>query len=223
MIDVRTSGRAYEQRGIVYVKTERPAVDNLSDEVTVVWHDKRLRSVEQLNLAWLLMTWIGDHQGMTKEEVYEQQCYEYSSVIGKEFHLSTATVTEASGFINILLGIVIKEGVIRSRPLYEICDDITYAVYISLYYKKCCVCGRNNADLHHVDQIGMGYNRKTKPQIGDRVLSLCREHHAEYHNRGYTDFCGRYHLEPVRLDERLAKLYGVKAEDKTDNKRQMSA
>ena len=209
MIDVRTNGRAYEQRGIVYVKTERPAVDNLSDEVTVVWHDRRLRSVEQLNLAWKLMTYIGDHQGMTKEEVYEQQRFEFASLLGKDFHLSTATVVEASGFINILIGIIIKEGVIMPKPLYELCDDITYAVYISLYYKKCCVCGRSNADLHHCDQVGMGYNRLTKPQIGNMVLPLCREHHAEYHNRGYTDFCERYHLVPVKLDERLAKVYGL--------------
>ena len=206
---ISTEGRVYEQRGKVYVLTSRPAIDHLSDEVTVQWHDSRMRSNEQNNLAWKLMTYIGDHQGMSKDEVYEQQRFQFSAVCGSDFHLSSATVQEASAFINVLIGIIIKEGVIMPRPLWEICDDISYAVYISMYYKKCCVCGRNGADLHHVDQIGMGYNRQTKPQIGDRVLPLCREHHMEYHTRGYTEFCERYHLEPVQLDDRLAKVYGL--------------
>jgi hypothetical protein len=206
---ITTIGKAYEQRDGVYIKTTRPGVANLSDEVTVQWHDKRLRSDEQNKLAWKLMTFIGDHQGMTKYEVYEQQRFEFSAVLGQDFHLSRATMRDASTFINILVGVVIKEGVQMPMPLYEFCDDITYAVYVSMYYKKCCVCGRKNADLHHVDAVGMGYNRDTKPQIGNRVLPLCREHHMEFHNIGVTAFNTKYHLEPVRLDERLAKVYGL--------------
>ena len=38
---ITTSGRAYEQRGVVYVKTTRPAADHLADDVAVVWHDAR--------------------------------------------------------------------------------------------------------------------------------------------------------------------------------------
>ena len=136
---ITTDCRAYEQRGIVYIKTSRPGVDHLSDEVTVQWHDSRLRTNEQNNLAWKLMTYIGDHQGQSKEEVYEQQRFQFSAVQGSDFHLSTATVREASAFINVLVGIIIKEGVQMPKPLWEICDDISYAVYVSLYYKKCCV------------------------------------------------------------------------------------
>lgn len=204
---IQTNGKVYEKNGVVYIKTNRPPVDNLSDEVAVTWHDSRHISPRQLKLAWQLMTYIGDQRGDTKEDVYEQQRFELAYLLGDDFHLSTASMKDASTFINILIGIIIKEGVIMPEPLRNICDDITYALYISLYYRKCCVCGRSNADLHHIDAIGMGYNRKTKPQIGDRVLSLCREHHSEYHNVGYTEFMSKYHLEPVRMDERLAKIY----------------
>lgn len=44
---IQTEGRVYEQRGVVYVKTSRPAVDNLSDDVIVVWQDSRNRTAEQ--------------------------------------------------------------------------------------------------------------------------------------------------------------------------------
>lgn len=209
---ITTQGRVYERGGQVYILTSRPAVENLSNDVTVQWHDVRMRTNEQNRLAWKLMGYIGDHQGMSREEVYEQQRFEFSAVIGQEFHLSMATVRDASAFINVLTGIIIKEGVQMPRPIYEICDDISYALYISMYYKKCCICGRRGAELHHVDAIGMGYNRQTKPQIGNRVLSLCREHHSEFHNIGETEFLNKYHLEPVRLDERLAKVYGLSKE-----------
>ena len=55
---IQTDGRVYEQRGVVYVKTSRPAVDNLSDDVIVVWQDSRNRTAEQNRKAWALMSEI---------------------------------------------------------------------------------------------------------------------------------------------------------------------
>lgn len=55
---ITTDGKVYEKNGIVYVKTNRPPVDNLSDEVTVCWQDARARSNEQIRKAWASMTEI---------------------------------------------------------------------------------------------------------------------------------------------------------------------
>ena len=76
--------------------------------------------------------------------------------------------------------------------------------------KRCAVCGRK-AELHHVDHVGMGRNRKEICHIGMRALPLCREHHTEIHKVGQTDFLKRYILEPVKIDERIAKVYRLKA------------
>lgn len=43
---ISTVGRAYDHRGAVAVQTIRPPVDNLSDDVMVLWHDKRQISPE---------------------------------------------------------------------------------------------------------------------------------------------------------------------------------
>nr|DAR84231.1 MAG TPA: Putative HNHc nuclease [Caudoviricetes sp.] len=53
----------------------------------------------------------------------------------------------------------------------------------------------------------MGRNRKEICHIGMRALPLCREHHTEIHRTGQKDFLKRYFLEPVRIDERVAKVY----------------
>ena len=206
-----TTGKAYEQRGEVYIKTNRPAVDNLSDEVSVCWQDKRLRTLEQNSKAWVLMGSIAAAAGSTKRDVYDDLRVRFSvqnleALQGRLFHLSEATVTEARDFISLLIDIALEYGVEPDRPLYELCDDIERYVYACLMNKLCAVC-QLKADLHHVDQIGMGYNRNTKPQLGDRVLPLCREHHQQYHQLGWTAFSQQYHLTPVRMDERIAKLY----------------
>ena len=54
---ISTVGRAYDHRGAVAVKTIRPPVDNLSEDVMVLWHDKRQISPEQRRHAWAL---VGD-------------------------------------------------------------------------------------------------------------------------------------------------------------------
>lgn len=208
---ITTGGKVCESRGRVYVLTSRPAVDHLSDEVDVVWHDSRARSNDQIRKAWALMAEIAAFQGESKEDVYREQKVAFSAknlevLQGVLFGLSTATVSTASAFISMLVEIIIEYGIPTKDPLYKLADDIQKYVYACLVHKKCAVCGRK-ADLHHCETIGMGYNRNEKPQIGNLVLPLCREHHMEWHSIGGRVFDEKYHLEPVALDQRLADVY----------------
>ena len=210
---IQTDGKVYEQRGIVYVKTSRPAVDHLSDDVIVCWQDSRARTAEQNRKAWALMSEIAAFQGEEKETVYREQSLEFTAknmeiLQGALFHLSTATVSEASAFITMLVEIIIEYGIPTKEPLYTMCEDIKKYVYVCLMNKKCCICGKK-ADLHHCDRIGAGYNRNTKPQLGALVMPLCREHHTEWHNIGPTEFENRYHTVAVPMDKRIAGKYHI--------------
>ena len=210
---IQTDGKVYEQRGIVYVKTSRPAVDHLSDEVTVVWQDNRNRTPEQNRKAWALMTEIADFQGQEKETTYREQALAFTEksleiLQGRLFHLSTATVSEARAFITMLIEIIVEYGIPTKEPLYTMCEDIERYIYACLMNKKCCICGKK-ADLHHVDQVGMGYNRETKPQLGALVIPLCREHHREYHSIGRTAFEQKYIVKPIPMTERIAGKYNI--------------
>lgn len=210
---IQTEGRVFEDRGVVYVKTSRPAVDNLSDEVSVIWRDNRSRTGEQNRKAWALMTEIAAYQGQEKEAVYREQQFEFSQrnmevLQGMLFHLSTATVSEASAFITMLVNLIIEYDIPTREPLYQLCEDVEKYVYACLINKKCCICGRK-ADLHHVDQISMGYSRQTKPQIGALVMPLCREHHTEYHSTGGTAFSAKYHVQAVPMTKQIAQKYHI--------------
>jgi hypothetical protein len=212
---IQTEGKVYEQRGVVYVKTSRPAVDNLSDEVTVVWSDNRHRTAEQNRKAWALMSEIAAFMGEEKDVVYKQLALDFTAknletLQGMLFHLSTASMSEASNFITMLVNLIIEYDIPTKEPLYTLCEDEEKYTYACLMNKKCCVCGKK-AELHHCDgsRIGMGYNRETKPQLGAMVMPLCRVHHTEYHTIGGTAFGERYHVVSVPMDKRIAQKYNI--------------
>jgi hypothetical protein len=214
MSEIITPGIAYDSPKGCVVRTTRPAVEHLSDEVRVFWADNRCISAEQRRKAWALMTEIADYQGQNKEDVYREQSAAFSiknfeSLQGHLFHLSTATVSEARDFINLLIEIIIEYGIPTKEPLYGLCDDLERYTYACLMNKKCAVCGRKT-ELHHVDHVGMGYNRREINHIGMRCLPLCREHHMEAHNIGQTAFDAKYHLEPIAIDEKIAQKYRLR-------------
>ena len=216
MSEIITAGIAYDSPKGCVVRTTRPAVEHLSDEVRVFWADNRCISAEQRRKAWALMTEIAAYQGQDKEDVYREQSAAFSiknfeSLQGHLFHLSTATVSEARDFINLLIEIIIEYGIPTKEPLYGLCDDLERYTYACLMNKKCAVCGKKT-ELHHVDHVSMGYNRKEINHIGMRCLPLCREHHMEAHSIGQTAFDAKYHLEPIPIDEQIARKYGLKRE-----------
>ena len=214
MSGIITAGIAYLTPKGCVIKTTRPAVEHLSDEVRVFWADNRCISAEQRRKAWALMTEIAAYQGQDKEDVYREQSAAFSiknfeSLQGHLFHLSTATVSEARDFINLLIEIIIEYGIPTKEPLYGLCDDLERYTYACLMNKKCAVCGKKT-ELHHVDHVGMGYNRKEINHIGMRCLPLCREHHMEAHNIGQTAFDAKYHLEPIAIDDKIAQKYRLR-------------
>jgi hypothetical protein len=214
-----TTGRATESPSGVVVYTTRPPVDNLSDEVLVYWQDSRSRTLEQIRKAWALMGEIAEYQGQGKDDVYREQSTAFSLkhleiLQGELFHLSTATVSTARAFINLLIEIILEYGIPTKEPLYGLCDDIERYVYACLMNKKCAVCGKK-ADIHHCEgsTVGMGRNRKTMIHLGLELMPLCREHHGECHSMGQKAFNEKYHLQGIPADEKICKKAGLKYAD----------
>jgi hypothetical protein len=160
------------------------------------------------------MTEIAAFQGQSKEDTYAEQRSAFTlkhleTLRDGLFHLSTATVTTARAFITMLVEIIIEYGIPTKEPLYGLCDDIERYVYACLMNKKCAVCGKKT-ELHHVQAVGMGRNRREIDHIGMQALPLCREHHEEAHRIGNPAFLEKYHLVSIPIDERIAKKYNLK-------------
>ena len=127
------------------------------------------------------------------------------------FSLSDCSVTTARAFIDFLIEFIIANDIPVRFSLAEKAEDIEHYVYACLVHKKCAVCGKK-ADLHHAEgsHVGNGFNREEVHHLGREALPLCRKHHDECHGMPEREFLEKYHLAPVKLDEKLCKVYGLR-------------
>lgn len=191
-------------------------------EATVFLHDGRDITPDQRRKAWALVgeiaAWSG-YRPRDKEDVNQQLKAEFvrhraddllKLAIGK-FSLRDVELSVASMYINFLVDFVLENDVPTRQPVTELCEDIQAAVYSAMVHKRCIVCGRK-AGLHHVDRVGMGRDRHDMCHIGMRALPLCwiegaEGHHQEAHRIGDKALCEKYHLEPIVIDKKIAKIY----------------
>lgn len=125
-----------------------------------------------------------------------------------------ADMTTAREFLGWLIDLCVAYDIPTSGPLTERAEDVSRYLYACLAHRRCAVCGLAGgpADLHHVDRVGMGSDRREICHIGMQALPLCRAHHQEAHQHGDARLMEKYHLEPLVIDGRIAKIYKLRAE-----------
>ena len=199
------------------------AVDRRYSDVEIIFNDGRRISPEQRRKVYAILGEIAEFvQGFRNAETVEDTkammkmefvLSRMESMERRLFSLSNVDVTTARNFIDFLIEFCVKNDIPMSISPLEYCEDIGRYVYACLMNKKCCICGRK-ADLHHVQAVGAGQDRREINHIGLECLPLCREHHSESHNIGQTDFMAKYHLEPVKIDEKIAKRYRLNTKER---------
>lgn len=195
----------------VYVPcvNHREAVRRCGKRVLVEFTDSRAVSAAQRRKAHVLLRAISEYTGYTPMEIVKWQTKTLflsdSAALHHWFSLRDCSMDEARLYITWLIDFCLSNGVPCGEPLWAMAEDIPRYVWACLMSKSCAVCGRK-AQLHHVNRIGMGRNRREVPQIGMNALPLCGRHHSEIHQdeKGFLD---RYHLEPIPIDERIADVY----------------
>lgn len=196
-----------------YSNTER-MIRREYEEVEIGLKDGRRITPEQRRKAYALMGEISEWAGYEPEEMKEVLKHEFLKKVVRSlqrelFSLSNCDVTMAREFISYLVDFILRNDVPTHQPLGQLADDIDRYVYACLIHRKCAVCGLK-AELHHVDQIGLGGDRTKVDHIGRRCLPLCRKHHDELHQMGGQRFLDYHHLKPGIIDEKIAKVYRLK-------------
>lgn len=163
-----------------------------------VWlEDGRHITAQQRKKAYATIRDIADFTGYMPEEQKEWLKYLHIINTGCEyFSLSSCSIDTAREFINTILDYALKMGVPLSDFGADRTDDINRYLYSCLKHKKCAVCGCNG-EIHHVDTIGMGADRRKADDRTYRKICLCRKHHTQAHATGMTEFETRY------------KVYGI--------------
>lgn len=179
-------------------KLGRVLTDKLIKAAELRLDDGRTISADQRKKAYATINDIALYTGYLPEEQKEWLKYLHISRTGSDyFSLSDCLVDTAREFINTILEYALEEGIPLSEPGVMRADDIGKYLYYCIKHKKCAVCGRPG-EIHHVDTIGMGNDRKRVDDSGYRKICLCREHHTIAHQRGMTAFEKMYHVYGIK-------------------------
>ena len=213
------------QPGYITIRASYDNIDRLLlrqyNEVQIGLEDGRKITPEQRRKAFALVGEIAAWSGYERDEAHMTLKHDFianhlEQLQRELFSLSDCDITTAKEYINYLIDFCLTFDVPTKWPLAELCDDVERYVYSCLIHKKCCVCGKK-AELHHVDRVGMGNNRKEIQHEGRRCLPLCREHHTEVDHLGDIRLCEQYHVTPVKIDARIIKTYRLRTKKGNDN------
>lgn len=186
--------------------------------VDIVFKDSRTITNDQRRKAYVLMNFIAEYTGDDLESTKNFLKLDFlkDNIIAmyqKIFSLSNCDVSLAKEFITYLIDFIIKHHIPTDRPMSELLEDVKRYVYSCIKYKKCAVCG-DFGEVHHIEAIGMGNDRKRINHRGLKAISLCRVHHTEAHKIGNENFLKKYHLEPIALNKELCKIHNLNTKEK---------
>lgn len=202
----RVAGITDEDREWLRARSSPVGVLELEDTYKV----SRAQQKKAYALLQAICRWSGYTPLETEKELTKQMFLSSQfPTLADTFSLADCSREIGRLYITYLIDFCLLHDIPCGEPLYKLCEDIPKYVYMALIHRRCAVCGQK-AELHHVDAVGAGRNRKEICHIGMRVLPLCREHHTAIHKIGKTDFLNRYILEPVKVDEIIANVYNLK-------------
>lgn len=176
-------------------------------EITL-WDGRRI-SPEQRRKTYAIIRDISEWSGHEPEYLKQFFKFNFCSLDGREdFSLSDVDMTTAKDFITYLIEFCFYNNVPTRDSMLDRTDDIGKYLYLCLEYRKCAICNKQ-ADVHHVDRVGMGSNRDEIIHTGMRAVALCREHHELAHADEKFLF-DIYHIYGIRLDEYLCQKLNLK-------------
>lgn len=180
-------------------------LDHNAKNVEVIIDDGRSITPDQRRKIYATMRdiadWMGDMPDTVKAFFKWSFCGDNEH---EDFSLSNVSRETASAFLTYLIDFCIQNYVPCSDPLWDRCEDVERYMYACVMTRTCCITGKKNAHIHHVDRIGMGGNRNTMCQVGMRVVPLSADIHTMIHySGGEEEFYAKHHITPIALTEKM--------------------
>lgn len=128
------------------------------------------------------------------------------------FSLSNVPMTLASEFIDYVLDFTFANDIPLTLKPFEISKTVRNWSYLCFKRRKCTVCCKSHAEVHHLDTVGIGMNRTKVDHSKMQLIMLCREHHQEAHNIGDETFLNKYYVAGLFVPVATLKALNVKGE-----------
>lgn len=179
-------------------------VSDIGDYVSRI---KNRREYEEM-LRTLKLLYIQD--STDNESVRRLLTLRYCEIADRDiFSLSDTDMSTARDFISWLIEKCIDFDIPTNDSLLNLTEEMGRYLYRCVAKRRCAICGKK-ADIHEVEKVGAGRNRRKIHHLGQRVQPLCRMHHREVESIGQRSFNDKYHIGTIKLDKYLCKLIGWK-------------
>nr|MBO1342112.1 hypothetical protein [Enterococcus sp. 665A] len=193
-----------EEINAEYLKMLARGKDNL---VKVKPIDNEPLSAKQNALSHVLIRDIANWWVDDPEHVESILKYDYEYDQDEAFSHELATMDEGNIWITKLIQFVVKEGVeLKKRYSYLLEQNSFF--YYCCKYRKCAVCGRPHAQIHHVTAVGNRHRKNVDHRLFP-FASLCWVHHNIAHDLGQTEFLNKYQITAVYLDKDALIKIGI--------------
>lgn len=182
-------------------------------KVTLSIVDTRMITLDQQKLLYSLFREHSEWSGYPIEYSKEllKRMYANERRISDDMSLSSENMKRerARDFIDYIIEYFFHEEIpFKFKDFAKYGSDSTRRLFILLKYRVCFVCGQRG-EIHHVDTVGMGHNRKKIDHSKHRMMCLCRKHHTESHSMPQNDFMRKHHLVPIKLTPEQVKEFKI--------------
>lgn len=127
-----------------------------------------------------------------------------------EFSLSNVNMSLANEFIEYLLDFIMLNNVELKFESFAMSRELKKWSYLCIKNRRCTVCEKSCAVIHHLEAVGMGRNRNKVNHSKLLMIALCSFHHTEIHNIGDMAFKDKYHCDGTNVDVDLLKKLNIK-------------
>ena len=168
--------------------------------------DSRCISPSQRRKVFALLKDISLYTGYPPGDMKEVMKYAFLAKTGlPEFSLSDCELSVARQFIDFLIEFCLEWAIPCQDSLLEAAQDVGKYLYLCLYHRRCAICAKEKAYVHHCQAVGAGRNRKEIVHVGMPAMALCATHHNMVHSIGQATFDKKYHVFGITINEVLAK------------------
>lgn len=184
---------------IKFANGKQPTVELLVDDGRHITPDQRKK----------IYALLGDYCLYTGYSLNEAKLF-FKSMVADFFHtemfsLSDCSETVASQMITTMLEFFFFEDIPFHTKIWDSLPDDFPRVMMCIKTKRCAICLKEHADIHHVTAVGMGRNRNEINHVGMYIEPLCRVHHMIFHTIGAKNFMAKYHIKPIKVTPEIAK------------------
>lgn len=178
--------------------------------------DGRAITADQRKKIFATVKDIAVYTGDNPEYIRGILLYDYCAKTGEmPFSLSNCSVSQARDYLSHIIDFVLEWNIPLTGLGIDRTEDVDRYLYSCIKFRRCAITGQANADIHHIDAVGMGGNRNQVDHSQLRLIALSRKWHNRVHEQGGQEIFDKYKIYGIKVDTATLKHIGIKTSEIT--------